>query len=221
MPEVEAVRGDIVLRPHAVLGNVLPRKAERLPAPRVHLAVKHRQTVTAIQRLGLHPQPFEVAHDIGLHTAQPGPGLGHAASGQPKGDVLGALNAVVALGDLAFEHLHIFMPDAVELVLLFRDVHLVAVGAAGTAVDKGELKGQGTVEVVEKRAPPAEDGGLILGGRHGVVDVLIFHGLGVEPAGELTDPVRVHRHIGDGLLGGHHRPALISFCVWFCFGCVQ
>ena len=89
-------------------------------------------------------------HHIRLHTAQPGPGLGHAARGQPKGDVLGALNAVVALGDLAFEHLHIFMPDAVELVLLFRDVHLVAVGAAGTAVDKGELKGQGTVKVVEK-----------------------------------------------------------------------
>ena len=221
MPEVEAVRGDIVLRSHAVLGNVLPRKAKRLPAPRVHLAVEHRQTVTAIQGLGLYPQPFEVAHDIGFHTAQPGPGLGHAASGQPKGDVLGALNAVVALGNLAFEHLHIFTPDAVELVLLFRDIHLVAVGAAGTAVDKGELKGQGTVEVVEERAPPAEDGGLILSGRHGVVDVLIFHGLGIDAAGELTHPVRVHRHIGDGLLGGYHRPALIPFCVWFCFGCVQ
>ena len=126
-----------------------------------------------------------------------------------------------ALGDLAFEHFHILAPDAVESILLRRDIHLVAVGAAGTAVDKGELKGQGTVKVVEKRAPPAEDGSLILGGRHGVVDVLIFHGLGVEPAGELTHPVRVHRHIGDGLLGGHHRPALISFCVWFCFGCVQ
>ena len=46
-------------------------------------------------------------------------------------------------------------------------------------------------------------------------------GLTEQAAGELTHPIRVHRHIGDGLLGGHHRPALISFCVWFCFGCVQ
>ena len=42
---------------------------------------------------------------------------------------------------------------------------------------------------------------------------LIFHGLCVEPAGELAYPVRVHRHIGDRLLGGQGRP-VFSLCVF-------
>ena len=80
----------------------------------------------------------------------------------------------------------------------------------GPAVDKGELERQGAVKVIEKGAPPAEDGRLILGGCHGVVDVLVFHGFGVEPAGELAHAVRVHGDIGDGLLGGEFGPCLLA-----------
>ena len=39
------------------------------------LSVEHRQPLLTVQRLGLHPQPVEVAHHVGLHTLQPGPGL--------------------------------------------------------------------------------------------------------------------------------------------------
>ena len=102
LPKIEAVRGDVVLCPHARLGNVFPRKAERLTPARVHLSMQHRQPIPAIQRAGLDAQPFQIAHDIGLHAPQPGTRLRRALGGQAKGDVLVPLNAVVALGDLAF-----------------------------------------------------------------------------------------------------------------------
>ena len=63
---------------------------------------------------------------------------------------------------------------------------------------------------------PAENSRLILCGRHGIVDVLIFQCLCVKPAGELTDAVRVHSDIGNGLLG-RQRPVLICVFLLFCF----
>ena len=214
VPEVKAIRGDVVLGAKAVFGNVTPRKAERLPVAGVHLAMEQGQTIPPVQRLRLNAQPMEVAHHIGLHTLQTGPGLGHALGGQSKGDIFCALNAVVAFGNLAFEHFHILAPDAVEVILLRRDIHLVAVGVAAAAVDKGKLERQRAVKIIQARAPPADNGSLILRGRHGIIDVLIFQRLCVKPAGELADPVRVHGDIRNGLLGGQ-RPVLI--CVFWLF----
>ena len=150
---------------------------------------------------------MEVPHHVRLYPVEPGPGLGNPPSRHAERDIFGAFNPVVAPGNLPFEHPHELAPDAVKIVRLGGDVHLIAAGGVGAAVDKGELDGEGAVEVVEERAPPAENRGLILSGCHGIVDVLIFHGLCVEPAGELAHAVRVHRHIGDGLLGGQRRPA--------------
>ena len=216
LPKVEAVRGDVVLCPHARLGNVFPRKAERLTPAGVHLPMQHRQPIPAIQRAGLDAQPFQIAHDIRLHAPQPGTRLRYTLGRQAKGDVFVPLNAVVALGDLAFEHFHILAPDAVEVILLRRDIHFVAVGIAAAAVDKGKLERQRAVKIIQARAPPADNGSLILRGRHGIIDVLIFQRLCVKPAGELADPVRVHGDIGNGLLGGQ-RPVLICVFWLFCF----
>ena len=208
--------GDGVLGAKAGLGDVRPGEPERLPAAGVHLAVEHRQPFPSVQRIRLHPQSVEVSHHIGLHPLQPGAGLAQRTGRDAKGDVLGPVNAVVALGDLPLEHGHELAPDAVIGVLLGGDIHLVPAGAVGPAVDKGELERQGAVKVVEEGAPAAENSGLILAACHRVVDVLIFHGLGEQAAGELTHPVRVHRHIGDGLLGGHSPPApAVSPCGLF------
>ena len=148
LPEIEAVRGDVVLCPHARLGNVFPRKAERLTPAGVHLPVQHRQPIPAVQRAGLDAQPFQIAHDIRLHAPQPGSRLRRTLGRQAKGDVFVPLNAVVALGDLAFEHFHILAPDAVEIILLCRDIHLVAVGVAAAAVHKGKLERQRAVKII-------------------------------------------------------------------------
>ena len=216
LPKVETVRGDVVLCPHARLGNVFPRKAERLTPAGMHLPMQHRQPIPAIQRAGLNAQPFQIAHDIRLHAPQPWTRLRRALGGQAKGDVLVPLNAVVALGDLAFEHFHILAPDAVEVILLRRDIHFVAVGVPAAAVDKGKLERQRAVKIIQARAPPADNGSLILRGRHGIIDVLIFQRLCVKPAGDLTDPVRVHGDIRNGLLGGQ-RPMFTCVSLLFCF----
>ena len=182
----------------------------------MHLPMQHRQPIPAIQRAGLDAQPFQIAHDIRLHAPQPWTRLRHTLGRQAKGNVLVPLNTVVALGDLAFEHFHILTPDAVESILLRRNIHFVAVGIAAAAVDKGKLEWQRAVKIIQARAPPADNGSLILRGRHGIIDVLIFQRLCVKPAGELADPVRVHGDIGNGLLGGQ-RPVLICVFLLFCF----
>ena len=112
--------------------------------------MEQSQPIPASQRLRLNAQPMEVAHHIGLHTLQTGPGLGHALGGQSKGDIFCALNAVVAFGNLVFQHGGVLLPDAVELVLSGRDIHLVAAAVTGAAVDKGELERQGAVKVIEE-----------------------------------------------------------------------
>ena len=149
VPEVEAVRGDIVLCPHPCFGNILPGEAERLPVPRVHLAVKQGQPRPPVQGLRGHPQPFEVACHIGLHALQPGPGLPDPLGGEPKGDIFGTLDPVVRPGDLIFQHPRELAPDTVEAVLRLGDIHPVFVPGAGAA-DKGKLERQRAVKVMEE-----------------------------------------------------------------------
>ena len=171
----------------------------------MHLTVEQRQPAAPVQRFGLDAQPVEVAGHVGLHTLQTGAGIRHAVSGQTDGNVLGALNAVVTFGNLRFQHFGVIVTDAVESVIRLGDIHLVAAAVTGPAIDKGKLERQRAVKVIEKGTPAAEDGSLILRGRHGVIDVLVFHSFAVKPAGELTHPVRVHGDIGDSLLSGEGR----------------
>ena len=190
------------------MGDVGPLEAERLPAAGVELTVEQGQTLPSVEGLGLHPQPLKVAHNIGLHTLQPGAGGGHVLSGDTESDVLGSLNTVVALGNLVFQHPGELGPDAVVLVLGGLDIHLIAAPGAGAAIDKGELERQGAVKVVEERTPAPEDSRLILRRSHGIIDVLVFHGFGEQAVGELTNAVREHPHIRDGLLGGYGGRAI-------------
>ena len=95
LPKVEAVRRDIVLCPQPGFGNVLPGEAERLPVAGMHLPMKQGQPRLSVQGLGGHPQPFEVARHIRLHTLQPGPGLRNPLGGEPERDIFGTLDPVV------------------------------------------------------------------------------------------------------------------------------
>ena len=80
-----------------------------------------------------------------------------------------------------------------------RDIHLVTAAVTGAAVDKGKLERQRAVKVMEERTPAAKDGRLILGGRYGIVDVLVFHGFCINAAGELAHTVWVHGDIRNRL----------------------
>ena len=69
-------------------------------------------------------------------------------------------------------------------------------------VDERELEREGAVKVVEGAAPAVEDGGLVLSGGHGVIDVLVGDGFRVEALPHPANAVFQHLHIGDGLLCG-------------------
>ena len=200
LPEVKAVRGDKVLCPHASTGYHVPREAEGLPAAGPKLAVEQREALLAAERAGLYAQLPVVAEDIGLYTLQPWPGSLDTGGVDAEGDVLGAHNAVVALGDLTFQHPGVLVPDAVVLVVLGRDIDAVPALRTGTVVDKGKLVRKRGVEVVEKAAVAVKDNALVLRRGHGVVDVLIFNGLGVVVLRYAANAVSVHFPIGDGLL---------------------
>ena len=177
----------------------------------MHLTVKQRQPFLPVHRSRGNAQPFQIACHIGLHPFQAGPGLRDPLGRQPKRDIFRPLDAVVAFGNLIFQHTGELGPDAVKVILCRGDIDFVLAPGTGAAVDKGELERQGAVKVIEKRAPPAENRRLILGRSHGIIDVLIFHGFRVEPTRELAHPVRVHHQIGDRLLGGQGRP-VFSLC---------
>ena len=168
LPEVKAVRGDKVLCPHAGTGYHVPRKAEGLPAAGPKLAVEQRKALLAAEGTGLYAQLSVVAEDIGLYTLQPWPGGLDTGGVDAEGDVLGADDAVVALGDLAFQHPCVLVPDAVVLVVLGRDIDAVPALRTGTVVDKGKLVRKRGVKVVEKAAVAVKNNTLVLRRGHGL-----------------------------------------------------
>ena len=87
LPEVEAVRRDIVLCAKPGFGDVLPGEAERLPVAGVHLAVKQGQPRLPVHRDRGNAQPFEVACHVGLHPFQAGAGLRDPLGGQAERDI--------------------------------------------------------------------------------------------------------------------------------------
>ena len=221
--EMEALKGgDGLLGSQTGFYDVFPAKVKGMAlGTGMGLAVEHRQPFLTVQRLRLHAQPLEIAQDVRLHPFQPGPGCGKVIRRDAEGEILGAVNAVVAFGDLPPEHIGKLRPDAVKGVMGGRDVDLIPPARVGTAVDEGELKRDRCVKIVEKRAPAVEDGRLIFCGRHGIVDVLIGHGFGKQTVRELAYAVRQHPHIRDGLLGREGTPvpfssdgsALLAFCL--------
>ena len=87
LAEVKAVGGNKVLCAKPRLCNIPPGEAERLPAPRMHLAVKQGQTRPPVHRLGGHAQPLKVAHNVRLHALQPGPRLVQTFRRDAKGNI--------------------------------------------------------------------------------------------------------------------------------------
>ena len=127
----------------------------------------------------LDAQLFEVPANVRLYTFQPCPGGGKVVHIHAEGQELCADNAVVAFGDLVFQHFHILTPDAVVIVILHGDVHAVPAARAAPVVEEGKLERKAAVKVVEAGAPPVKDGCLIFGLCELVVDVLVFNGFGV------------------------------------------
>ncbi len=125
--------------------------------------MKELQPFQPREGAALDAQLFEVTANVRLHTFQPCPGGGKVVHVHAEGQELCADNAVVAFGDLVFQHFHILTPDAVVIIVLHGDVHAVPAARAAPVVEEGKLERKAAVKVVEAGAPfPVREG--LLGG---------------------------------------------------------
>ena len=181
----------------------VPVKQKRLLFVHVEDAVEQFQTLLSVHRISLYAQTLKVVQHIGLNALQPELGTFQRIGLDAEGQVLGLDEAIVALGQLIFQHLGVFGADAVVAVALQRNGDALRVGIlVCRRIDKGQLKAHGAVKVVEKVAPAVKDGGLVLVLIQLVVDVLELHRLGVVMIGHAADAVREHALKGDGILCG-------------------
>ena len=73
----------------------------------------------------------------------------------------------------------------------------------GGQVDKGKLKLDGAVEIIEEVAPAVEDGLLVLVVRELVVDIPELDGFRIMGGRDLTDTVYSDLQVGNAVLRGH------------------
>ena len=172
-------------------------------AVHVEQIVHEAQPLPTVQDAGRSAKAAEVVEDIVLQMVQPGLGLPHGRRLDAEGQVFGFGQAVVALGQLGFQHLAVLGPDVIETIFLGRDADAVleALGVGGH-VHKGKLEMHRAVKKVEKAAPLLENGGLVLLQGQLVVDVLKLDGAGVVAVPHPAGAVGKHPLKGNGLLGG-------------------
>src|SRR5699024_11321664 len=199
--ELEAGRRDEILGGQTGRSQPVPFKAERYMFIHVENAVKLCQPRLAVQGLGGHAQAFEVVENVGLNELQTGLGGLNAVGVDTEGQVLGLDKTVVASCQLVLQHGGVLHPNTVKIIPLERNVDGVGKGLLrGREVQKGQLKLNGTVEVVEEIAPALKDRRLVLILRELIVDVLELDGLGVMAVCRPADTVRPYPCIGDAVL---------------------
>ena len=104
-------------------------------------------------------------------------GLFDGISFDPKGQVLGLGQAVVALGQLGAQHLGVLGADGIVAIVLRRDPDaLFKTLLIRCHVDEGHLEMNRAVKEIQKAAPFLKDGLLILLLSQLIVDVLVLNG---------------------------------------------
>ena len=199
--ELEAGRRDEVLGGQTGRSQPLPFKAERHLFVHVEDTVELCQSRLAVQGLGGHAQTLEVIENVGLNALQTRLGGLEAVGVDTESQVLSLDKAIVAFCQLVLQHGHVLHPDTVKIIPLERNVDGAGKGLLrGRKVQKGQLKLNGAIEVVEKIAPALKDRRLVLVLRELIVDVLELDGLCVVAACHTADTIRPHSFIGDTVL---------------------
>ena len=159
------------------------------------------------KHLGTDTELFEVIENIRLDPFQPGLCRAHTVRVNPEGQILGFHNAVIALFLLILNDPGQLPLDALKLVCAHRDRPQGSTPQAGQ-VDKGQLKGNGAVEIIEEIAPAVKDGLLVLVVRELVVDVPELDGFCVVIPCHLTNAILPHEQIRNAVL----RRLLLFIC---------
>lgn len=200
--EQEGAGGNEVLGGQAGSGKPVPGKIKRLKAVHAENVMENFEPVMAVQHFRCNAQSFEVVDNIRFDPLQTGLGNPDVICIDAKGQVLGFHNTVVALGKLVLQHPGLFVTNSVESILLGRDRDGLSKGFFRCGqIDKGQLKLNGAVKVVQEITPAIEDGLLILIIGKLVVDVPELNHLGVMGLRNLTDTIHSHSDIRDAILG--------------------
>ena len=172
--------------------------------------MQDHQPLIAVQGAGLYPQRLEVRQNVGLNALQPGLRRFQAVRLNAEGDVLGLGQAVVAFGKLVFQHIRIFLPDAVEGVGLIRDMDRARPFLhIRPLVEERELDADRGIKIIEKIAVILKNLILVLVLRQLIVDVVELDLLGEVVVADHADTVPAHLLIGNGLLGGAGDSAVL------------
>ena len=173
-----------------------------------HWAALHAQNVMANlepfltrKHLSADAELFKIVENVRLDSFQPGLGRAYTVRVNAKGQILGLDDAVVALFLLILNDPGQFPLDALKPVCTHRDRPQGSAPQAGQ-VDKGQLKGNGAVEIIEEIAPAVKDGLLVLVVRELVVDVPELDGFCVVIPCHLTNAILPHEQIWDAVLSG-------------------
>lgn len=130
------------------------------------------------------------------------------------------LQAVVAPGELAAQHVCILGADAVKVIVLRGNVDaLLKDFRVCRQIKEAELEVNRRVEVIQKIAPAVKERLLVLVLRELVVDILKLNRPRIARIRDAADAVRVHALIGDGFLRGMRR--FLTAIRFFDFGADQ
>ena len=200
--EQEGTGGNEILGGQAGSGKPVPGKIKRLKAVHAENVMENFEPVMAVQHFRCNAQSFEVVDDIRFDSLQTGLCHTDVVCIDAEGQVLGFHNTVVALGKLVLQHPCVFVTNRVETIFLGRDRDGLSKGFFRCGqIDKGQLKLNRAVKVVQEITPAIEDGLLILIVRELVVDVPELNHLGVMGLRNLTDTIHSHSDIRDAILG--------------------
>ena len=201
--ELKRSRCDEILCGQTGGSQPVPGEQERLRFIHMEDTMQLVQALPAVQCLGSHAQTLKVVENIGLNAFQTGLGGAEAVRVNAEGQILCFDQAVVALGKLVLQHGGVFLPNAVKIIALGRDVDTPGKAVLRCRkVQKRQLEPNGAVEIIEEIAPRFKNGGLVLILRQLVIDVLELDGLGIVAVCHPADAVRPDPLIGNTVLGG-------------------
>ncbi len=199
----KTVRGNIVLGGQTAFWQLGPRKMEFLLTVRVELAMENFQPLRTVEGPGLDTHELEVCQHIRFNPLQPHLGIAQVICLNTEGDVFSLDQTVVALLELAPQHIAVLCPNIVVGISPWRDVDALGeVQKVGPLVDEGKLDIDRGIKVVQEGAIPLKDLFFVLRLGQLVVDIEELHRFGIKPVIDPANAVTVHFPIGNGLLGG-------------------
>lgn len=131
-----------------------------------------------------------------------------------KSNILCLYQPVVSFCKLHFQHIRIFLPDVVKIILPKGNIYrLYILFKVNLLVKERDLELDGAVEVIQELTVILENCGLVIVLCQLVINIEKLNGLGEEPILHLADTVPEDFLIRDTLLGSLGNLLLLLICL--------